>query len=157
LNPNPKIPDYTHFDGVDEYDRQLNADLFREFREVRAEMNKRVAGTYTPTDGGFTRTNIDALTFYPCQYLRQDKVVTVSGRVDADATAGAATAFRLTLPIASNLANTYELAGTAVVGGFAGMSAAVNADTTNHCAVFNYIANDISNRSFYFTFTYQIL
>jgi hypothetical protein len=39
LNPNPKIADYTHFDGTDEYDRELNADLVRELKEIRKSIN----------------------------------------------------------------------------------------------------------------------
>lgn len=71
-----------------------------------------LSGTYTPT---ITRdANLDATTAYACIYCRVGNVVTVSGEFAADPTsASAATAFRMTLPIASNFSATGDCSGTA--------------------------------------------
>ena len=70
------------------------------------------SGTYTPT---YTHVaNVDATTAYSCQYLRVGDEVTVSGRVDIDPTTAAGTQVQIgvSLPIASNFANSNECGGT---------------------------------------------
>lgn len=113
------------------------------------------SGTYTPTLTNVA--NLDGSTAYACQWLRVGNVVTVSGRVDADPTAAGAVQLGVSLPIASNLANARECAGTAVAPGVAGLCAAVVGDATNDRAEFQWIAVDTTNQAFYFSFTYQII
>jgi hypothetical protein len=71
-----------------------------------------LSGTYSPT---ITRdANLDATTAYTCIYCRVGNVVTVSGEFAADPTsASAATALRMTLPIASDLSATGDCSGVA--------------------------------------------
>lgn len=113
------------------------------------------SGTYTPTLTGVA--NIDALTAYSCQYLRVGSVVTVSGRLDADATAGALTSVGISLPIASDLANANELGGTAYCSELAAQGAAIFADAANNRAQMQWVAVDTADRPMFFTFSYRII
>jgi hypothetical protein len=114
------------------------------------------SGTYTPTVTAVT--NVAAVTAVACQYMRVGNVVTVSGQVRVDPTAAGNTVFGMTLPIASNFANTRELAGTFATtrGGFADQGAVV-ADTTNDRANFQFNAVDLALTFYAFHFTYQII
>lgn len=115
------------------------------------------SGTYTPTLTN--TTNIDSSTAYSCQYSRVGSTVTVSGKVDVDATAsGTSTILGMSLPIASNFANTNELSGVGVSINAAGVSGiGIYGDTTNDRATFDWFAGNTVNRSIYFTFTYRII
>ena len=113
------------------------------------------SGTYTPT---LTNSvNVAASTAYPCQYLRVGSVVTVSGRVDIDPTGAGDTQLGLSLPIASNLSAPEQLAGTAVSAAVAGLCAAVLGDATANRATVQYVAVDLANRTFSFSFQYLIV
>lgn len=68
-----------------------------------------LSGTYTPTASA--TSNLDSTSPAQFQYTRVGNVVTVSGVVVLDATAAASTFFELSLPIASNLTSTSNLAG----------------------------------------------
>lgn len=113
------------------------------------------SGTYTPTLT--TVTNMDAATAYSCQYMRVGSVVTVSGRVDFDPTAAGLALLRISLPIASNFANSNECAGTAFSTAAAGQGAGISADTVNDAAYMQFIAVDGTNRNMYFSFTYRVI
>lgn len=114
------------------------------------------SGTYTPTLTNVA--NLDASTAYACQYMRVGSVVTVSGRVDVDPTlAATSTALGITLPIASNFANTEELGGTAASPSVAGQVMAIFADAANNRANLQFVSGDIGNRSTFFQFTYQLI
>lgn len=115
------------------------------------------SGTYTPAITNIS--NIDASTAYPCQYMRVGNTVTVSGKVDIDPTAAAATSIGISLPIASAIANDYEGGGTGSAGLelFAG---SIKADATNDRVQFDFVipaAGTTGNTSWFFSFTYQIL
>lgn len=112
-------------------------------------------GTYTPTLTNVA--NLDASTAYACQYIRIGSIVTVSGKVDVDPTAAGSVQLGISLPVASNLANANECAGTAAASGIAGQSAAILGDTTNDRAQLQYVAVDTTNQSMYFSFTYRII
>jgi hypothetical protein len=60
------------------------------------------------------------------------------------------------LPIASGVSNDYTIGGTANSGAVAGESAAISGDSGNSRAAIKFIAVDISNKSYFFTFTYTI-
>ena len=113
-------------------------------------------GTYTPTltNGA----NITGSTAYAAQYLRVGNVVTVSGKVDMQATTGGLeTHLGISLPIASDFAAAEQLAGTACVDAIASQPGAVKADATNNRADLVFVALDTSNRGWFFTFTYQVI
>lgn len=113
-------------------------------------------GTYTPTLTNVA--NLAASTAYSCQYLRVGNTVTVSGRVDVDPTAATtSTQLGISLPVASNLANTNECAGTAFASGIAGQGAAILGDATNNRAQMQWVSGDVTNQAMYFTFTYRII
>jgi len=111
------------------------------------------SGTYTPTLTN--TTNLDASTAYLNQYMRVGSVVTVSGRVDMDPTATGNTELGVTLPIASDVSGTEQVAGV-----FHGLGTTepgvIFGDATNNRATFQHNAVGTANRTFYFTFTYRI-
>lgn len=115
------------------------------------------SGTYTPslTNGA----NVAASTAYACQWMRVGNVVTVSGRVDIDPTAAgaASTTLDISLPIASNLALTGQLGGTAVDNSNANTAAAIAPNTVNDRATLGFLANSLANIGWYFQFTYVVL
>lgn len=114
------------------------------------------SGTYTPTGTGVA--NVSAITENECQYLRVGNTVTVSGEVNITPTAGSTTTtLRLTLPIASNLANEHECAGTANKEG-GNIAGIMKGDTTND-EVFLKFFNDSGTVSapWFFSFTYRII
>lgn len=114
------------------------------------------AGTYTPTLTNVA--NLDASTAYQCQYMRVGNTVTVSGRVDIDPTlAATSTQLGISLPVASALSATNQLAGTAAASSVAGQVAAILGDATNDRATLQYVSSDVTNQPMYFTFTYQVL
>lgn len=120
---------------------------------VRVRSPAQIAhGTYTPTLTN--TTNLDASTAYECQWLRVGSVVTVSGKVDVDPTAGAATSLGISLPVASNFGATKDCGG---VGSTAGQSASIIGDAANNRASVNWTAVDTTNRSMHFTFTYLVI
>jgi hypothetical protein len=116
------------------------------------------SGTYTPTLSN--TTNVAASTAQVCQYMRVGDTVTVSGGVWIDPTAATTkTVLGLTIPVASNFVNAYELAGTCTnispggqpdVGGVTG-------DTTNDRATITCYPASALNALWYFHFTYQVL
>lgn len=112
-------------------------------------------GTYTPTLTNVA--NLDASAAYQCQYLRLGNTVMVSGKVDVDPTAGAATQLGISLPVASNFGAAEDCAGAAAASGIAGQSAAIIADTTNDRAEMQWIAVNLTNQPMYFTFGYQVI
>ena len=113
-------------------------------------------GAYTPTLTNVA--NLDASTAYECQYLKVGRTVTVSGKVDVDPTAPAAsTQLGITLPIASNFGATEDCAGAAFASAIAGQGAAILGDATNDRAQMTWVAGDVTNQPMYFTFTYQVI
>lgn len=70
------------------------------------------SGTYTPTVSN--ATNLDSNTPRVCQWMRIDNVVTVSGGIALDFTAaGVESTYQLSLPVASDFAQTFQCAGSA--------------------------------------------
>jgi len=112
------------------------------------------ATTYTPTLTNVA--NVAASTAYSCQYSRVGNTVTVSGEVDIDPTTTLTlTQLGVSLPIASALANSNELAGTSADE--LGTPARVAGDVTNDRAEVRLTPVDVTNRRFSFTFTYRII
>lgn len=110
---------------------------------------------YTPTITPVT--NLDAVTAFSCQYLRIANRCIVSGHLSADPTAPGQVQLGISLPVASNLANIGELAGTAFCPTIAGQGAAIYADTGNDRAMMEWVGVDVSDQPMYFTFLYRII
>ena len=114
------------------------------------------ASTYTPTLTNVA--NLDGSTTYPAQYMRIGNVVTVSGQVDIDPTAATvSTQLGISLPIASNIANANECAGTAVSSNTISEAGAILGDPTNNRAQLTFLTTSTVNHPMYYTFTYLII
>lgn len=114
------------------------------------------AGTYTPTLTNVA--NLDGSTASICLYSRVGTVVTVSGVVNINPTAGATiTQLGISLPVASAFANTTDCAGTACAVAVAAESGSVFADATNDRANLHIIAASTADHAVTFTFQYRIL
>jgi hypothetical protein len=113
------------------------------------------SGTYTPTLTNIT--NLDTSTAYQCQYMKVGTVVTVSGKVDVNPTAGASTQLGLSIPIASNFAASEDCAGSAFASGIAGQGAAILADVVNNRAIMQWVSVDTTNQAMLFSFTYRVI
>jgi hypothetical protein len=111
-------------------------------------------GVYTPT---LTHVaNVAASTAFQCQYSRIGDLVTVSGKVSIDPTAGADTQLGISLPIASNIGADEDLGGVAASPTIAGQCAAILGDASNNRATLRYLAVDVTNQPFAFTFSYRV-
>lgn len=106
---------------------------------------------YQPIDS--LQTNLDALTLDSAMYTRIGTLVTVSGVATVDPTAGAATSFYMSIPVASNMGTPFVsgniLAGNVTEGG------TVTFGTTQKVLV-QFLAADITTRTMTYTFTYRI-
>lgn len=115
------------------------------------------SGTYTPTLTNVS--NATSITAYACQWKRVGNVVSVSGNLDCGATAGATlTVVRISLPIASNLANSNECRGTgAHIAATSILAASVDGDTTNDAALIRFIPPATGTVGTSFIFQYVVL
>lgn len=113
------------------------------------------SGTYTPTLTSVA--NVTASTAYQAQYLRVGNTVLVSGKVDVDPTAAAATTLGISLPIASNFGAIEDCGGTAAAPGVAGQSAGITADAVNDRAQMQWVAVNLTNQPMFFIFAYQVI
>jgi hypothetical protein len=114
------------------------------------------SGTYTPS--GTIVSNLTSLTPNAAQWMRVGNVVTVSGSVVVLVTAHpATTTFRLTLPLASNLTDLTQVAGTLAFI-TSNQSGRVLADTVNDQARFDWQAADsLVSETISYTYTYLLL
>lgn len=117
------------------------------------------SGTYTPTLTNVS--NCASLTSDGAQWLKVGTIVTVSGRVQVTPTAGATlTRFRISLPVASNLAaaTNHECVGTlGIVSASADNAGIIQADTTNDEAQAHFYSVGTGTNTVHFHFTYRIL
>lgn len=113
------------------------------------------SGTYTPTLTN--QTNVAASTAYACQYMRVGNVVTVSGKVDVTATAGSSTIteLRISVPVASSFASSHQAGGAASDN--ISQNGAIYAVGLGSTARLVFPALLTTSRSFYFSFTYQVV
>lgn len=114
------------------------------------------SGVYTPVLAGVA--NVAASVAYQCTYQRNGRIVSVAGLLEVDPTAAAPTVTQLgiSLPIASNLANSFELAGTAT-GSVQGENYLITGDVTNNKAELFFSAASAVNRTVAFNFQYLIV
>lgn len=111
------------------------------------------SGTYTPTLTDVT--NIDSTTAYELQYLRVGATVTVSGKIDIDATSAAASEVGVSLPVASNFASDGQCAGS--LHGEDGDDGWIKGDATNDRCSINIVHNGTASQTYWFSFTYQVI
>jgi hypothetical protein len=111
------------------------------------------SGTYTPTVSN--TSNVDATTAFVWQYMRVGTTVTVSGKIEVDATAVTNTTFQFTLPFASAFTTDGQAAGGG--GETYGRSAVITSNVANDLGQFFVLPQDAANRTYYISFTYQIL
>lgn len=146
----PQTYSAQHFDQLL---RELRV-YFNTIDHYMAQIKLDTSNTYTPT---LTMvSNLSAVTAYECQFLRVGRVVWVSGRIDADPIAGAATQLGVSLPVPATFSAASECAGTAASPTIAAQVAAVYADTVNNRAQIEWQAVDVTNQPMYFTFSYQL-
>jgi hypothetical protein len=113
------------------------------------------SGTYTPTLTGVA--NVAASTAYLCQWIRVGNVVTVTGKADIDPTTTITlTQLGISLPIASNIANPQNCAGTTAASAVNEQGAVIG-DATNDRAEIDMTPVDVTNQPYYFTFSYTVL
>ena len=114
------------------------------------------AGVYNPTLTNVA--NLDASTSYEAQYMRVGNTVTVSGKVDADPTAPAAsTQLGISLPIASNIGAVEDVGGAAFASGIAGQGAGIFGDLTNNRAEMRWVAGDVTNQPMHYVYSYTVI
>jgi hypothetical protein len=119
-----------------------------------------MSGTYTPTPTGVT--NVTDVNIVPTvfRWSRIGDIVTVAGQTAVDPTATGATEFRLTLPVASTLANQGSLSGsgssptTAALGTAVAITALTSGGANQ--AVVNYDALTANNQALSLIFNYIV-
>lgn len=111
-------------------------------------------GFYTPTLTNIA--NLDASTASICWYQRNGQMIMVSGKVTMDpTTASTLTRLGVSLPIASNIANDYDVGGCANATSIGGASQmAVIGDATNDRAEIRTIVLNTTNQPYSFNFQY---
>jgi hypothetical protein len=114
-----------------------------------------VAGTYTPTLTN--TTNVAASTSASCNYMRVGNQVNVTGRIAIDPTAAVATVLEISLPIASNIGGAADIGGVGACSAVASNGATIDGNAANNTANLSYIAIDLSNRVWTFTFMYEVI
>lgn len=125
---------------------------------VTGTTNQYIAsGTYTPVLTNVA--NVAASTMRATQWIRIGNVVHVAGLMDIDPTAVAVTSFRITLPIASNLASAFQLGG---VGAYFAAAApdcvTIYGDTVNDAAIFAFSAvGGAANSQLSFSLSYLVV
>lgn len=124
---------------------------------IQAQINaiSTTSGTYTPTltNGA----NVASSVSYRASYSRVGNVVTVGGRVEIDPTAaGADTRLKISLPIASNLADNLDCSGMAI-DTFNPANAEIFADAVNNTAELQYFPANTSASVFQFVLIYNVI
>lgn len=109
--------------------------------------------TYTPTISN--TSNVDATVAHDLQYMRVGSVVTVSGKVEIDATAVTNTVIEFDLPVASNFTTDGQAAGSG--GTDYGVRVTISSNLTSNLAVIRLLPSGTANTTYHFSFTYQIL
>lgn len=114
-------------------------------------------GTYTPTLTN--TTNVAASTANPFQYSRVGSTVTVSGAISVDPTAAAPTSTQLgiSIPIASNFADSTNAAGSAHSSATEDEHFVIYADATNDRVTLEGMAKATANHTVWVQFTYRVI
>jgi hypothetical protein len=112
--------------------------------------------SYNPTHT--LTTNIGASTAYLSPYIKIDNYVVGVGMADIDPTAGAGTAsvMGISIPIASDFTQVYQLTGVMTQGTLAETGELI-ADTTNNRMTLNFAAQTTANHRVVYTYMYVVL
>jgi len=114
-----------------------------------------VAGRWTPTLTN--TTNVAASTAHLCQYMRIGDEVLVSGLVEIDPTAAAATVLKMSLPIASDFQDTEDCSGNiSFVGASTSAAGSIVPDLTTNELYFTFFATQTTNGFYRFMAQYRI-
>ena len=113
------------------------------------------AGTYTPTITN--TTNVTASTPYLSNYVRIGNQVLVYWTVDVNPTAATATEFRMSLPIASNFADTIQLTGHANCLTVPAQTATALGNAAADLASIQFVATATGYATFRGSFMYQVI
>lgn len=116
-----------------------------------------ISGTYTPVHSALV--NLSATTPFVTMFTRNGNIVTVSGKFNADPVAGTTlTTFEMTLPIASNIADSINVSGQAVDLSEGGNTAGIYGVIANDTAIVQWTSTaSVNNHEWEFTFMYRIL
>jgi hypothetical protein len=113
-------------------------------------------GTSSPTATGVT--NVGTVSASTLHYVRVGNAVHCWGEVTLDAVTTTDTTFRVSLPIASNLANSHELSGTWVSQIVTGERAGeIHGDVTNDAALFHAVVISTASNVWTYEFSYTVL
>lgn len=108
--------------------------------------------TYVPTYTGIANV-LTIGSAVNATYTRVGNVVTVFGFINISTSASGNTTLSISLPVASNFANTYDASG---VGYSSGISSFVNANTSNDNVEFNFLATSSASYTLYYSFQYIV-
>jgi hypothetical protein len=112
------------------------------------------SGRWTPTLTN--TTNVAASVAHLCQYMRIGDEVLVSGVVEIDPTAAAATVLKMSLPIASDFQGTEDCSGTVSFPGASATIGSVIPDTSTNELDFRFTAISTANGFYRFMAQYRI-
>jgi hypothetical protein len=113
-------------------------------------------GSYTPT--GTSVSNVASFTTNVTRYVRVADTVHVFGQITMTPTLGATMQGRIDLPVASNLANAFELAGTGVAWNTGlPVMCSITGDAANNAALFRVGNTSGSGVAIDFTFSYTVI
>jgi hypothetical protein len=134
------------------YNNTIGTMLVANFVNCLAE-----SGVYTPTL--YNTANVAASTASPLTYSRNGNAVTVAGLVTLDPTAAAPTATQLgvSLPIASNFADSGNAGGSGLSANAQSETYAIYSDAANDRVVLDGLARDAANHAVWINFTYRII
>jgi hypothetical protein len=133
----------------------LVGQLTRLWRQLQTLLGTVDSGVYTPTTT--LTTNVTTATGFSGQWSQVGNTVTVSVRVDVTPTAAGTVVVGLALPVAANLVNFSDLAGSGTaVQGTNYLGVAVSADPTPDAAKFSFQAPNTSVHQVWMTFTYRL-
>lgn len=124
------------------------------FQELRDGLD---SGMYIPTLTPVV--NVATFLLHEHRFLKIGRTVLVSGSFDytTTAAAGTNTQLRLTLPVATNFTNFFDVAGNAVsVNGTVTESARIFADFGADTAYFEWLSGSTAARTFFYSFVYDI-
>lgn len=110
------------------------------------------SGTYTPTVTGDATFTVQGFT-----YQRIGNIVSVMGRLVCSAISSSTMSASITLPIASNLDNAYDLIGTVTGSGIAAAPNLIIADGSTNKALLTAATSGGLSAVVYLSFQYQIL
>ncbi len=145
----------TYYDSI-EFDYNGNIATARLHNNASTKWTNQIRSwTYTPTL--YNTTNIAASSVTLCRRMQVWSVVHVAWRVSIDLTATGAYTLGMTIPVASALANAYELSGTDIWEWTAGDTWYIEADATNDRASFKWTGTNVAAHYHHFTFTYEVL